>query len=266
MSETPFTYNENKVRMHLSYDGTGLEGWQKQLHTENTIQFYVEKALSQLFAQDIICIASGRTDAGVHARQQVIHFKAPKELHKYNLLRGMQSLLPDQIVVKEVFRAPDQFHAQHSCTSKHYKYRIWNHAQNDAFERRYSLHVWKSLNLQNLQACADIILGSHDFSSFQNVGTELSSTVRTMKHAKWTQVTDNIIEFDIIGDGFLKQMVRNLVACMLHLNSRSNPALEMQKILDARNRQAAPGVAEAQALYLQHVYYSEALDSACVKL
>lgn len=261
-----FTYEQNKVRLHISYDGTGFEGWQKQAHTQNTVQHYIEKALSQLFGQEVICIASGRTDSGVHAKQQVLHFKAPKSLANYNLIRGMQSMLPDQILVNQAFRAPDQFHAQHSCTSKHYRYRILNQPQNDAFERRFSLHHRQPLNLQKLQDCAQVILGQHDFSSFQNVGTELRSTVRNMTTAKWSQETDNIIVFDIIGDGFLKQMVRNLVACMLHLNDKEAPAEHMQKILDSRDRKCAPGVAEAQALFLQHVYYSDPLDSACVKL
>ncbi len=256
-----------KIKLLLSYDGTGYRGWQRQLGDDLTIQGTLEDVLSQIYNEPIKITGSGRTDAGTHAVGQVAHYLAPKILQKEErLTHALNSLLPDSIVVKGAWLAPDDFHARKSARRKTYVYRIWNHPVRSALWRERALWVPRPLDLKRLQTLASSVLGEKDFKSFQTSGTAVLTTVRRIDQCHWVPKSPNLLELQIRGSGFLKQMVRNLVGTLLFLERSPDGEAAMQKIFAARDRQAAKATAAAHGLYLYHVDYPPALDNKCRKL
>ena len=257
-------------RLLLSYLGTGYRGWQKQPQGVPTIQEELEKTLSKLFDSEVTIVGSGRTDAGVHAYGQVAHFNAPKPFsHFKDLKKSLNSLLPNNIVVRQIYEAPPNFHALASVVEKTYIYKILQSKNPSPFQYDRALWRPKKLNLHLLNELSSVLLGEHDFASFQSAGTEVATTVRNIYAAKWTQPRESLVEFRITGDGFLKQMVRNIVGTLLDLHDSGNSTAlkeELAKILDRKTRQAAGSTAAAHGLYLHHVVYPKELDKKCRKL
>lgn len=252
-----------RVRLLIKYDGTDFEGWQRQPEGKATIQAELEKALSFVMNEKITVIGSGRTDAGVHAEAQNAHFKCTNNPEDRNLAMAVNSRLPDSIAIQKAWIAPDDFHAQMSATSKTYLYRIYNSPIRDPLTYRY--HTWfkKPLDLQKLNAYSEILIGEKDFKSFQSSGTEVRTTVREITEARWTQISEKELEFRISGTGFLKQMVRNIVGTLIHLENKGQSPEELESILQAKDRQKAWGTAPAQGLILHEVCYPSDLDNRC---
>lgn len=256
-----------KIKLLLSYDGTDFLGWQRQ-PSSPTVQGTVEAVLSQLYNEPIKIVGSGRTDAGTHAVGQVAHFQAPKILNREErLLYAMNSLLPDSIVVKGAWLADDEFHSLFSAQRKTYIYRIWNHPIRSALWRKRALWVPEPLNLEVLNQFSKASIGRKDFKSFQSTGTPVKSTVRTIDICAWKALgRGHLLEFRIRGNGFLKQMVRNLVGTQLYLERNKSDLSRLLDIFDARDRQAAKATAAAHGLYLYRVEYPPTLDNKCRKL
>lgn len=252
-----------KVRLQIRYDGTDFEGWQRQSFGKATIQGFVEKALSQLFLEPITLLGSGRTDSGVHAEAQNAHFKTTKNPENMNLCLGLNALLPDSISVTKAWLAPEDFHAQRSAIGKTYRYFVHNSRLRDPLKHRY--HTWfkKPMDIQKLNVYSEYLLGEKDFKSFQTGGSEVKTTVRKVTEARWIALSDTEMMFQITGEGFLKQMVRNIVGTIIHLEMRNLPPSEMEQILKAKDRQKAWGTAAAQGLILHKVLYPEDLDNRC---
>lgn len=255
-----------KVKLLISYDGTDFGGWQKQKSGKPTIQGCLEKALAQLFQEDVSVMGAGRTDAGVHANGQVAHFIAPKDPINYGLPKSLNSYTPDGIGIKAVFLAPDNFHALASAESKTYKYYIWNSPTPDALKTRYCTWVRPRLDLEHLNASSEFLLGKHDFKSFQSSGTDVQTTVREVTEARWEWQNENLALFTISGTGFLKQMVRNIVGTTLDLFHNEAPPSEILEILAKKDRRAAKKTAPPQGLQLYEVKYPTELDNKCRKL
>lgn len=255
-----------KIRLTLSYDGTHFQGWQKQPGL-STVQGTLESVLSQIYNEPIKVIASGRTDAGAHAIAQVAHFQAPiAPAREERLIRALNALLPDGIVVKAAFKAPDDFHALFSARRKTYIYRIWNHPIRSALWNQRALWVPTPLDLKALNRLSARLIGRKDFKSFQSTGSEVKTSIRKIEMAQWRQVSPHLIEFRIRGNGFLKQMVRNIVGTCLYLEKTKGTAHHMEAIINAKNRQAAKATAAAHGLYLYRVEYPRSLDNKCLKL
>ncbi len=255
-----------KIRLHLSYDGTDFHGWQKQPGAP-TVQGTLESALAQMYQEPIRVIGSGRTDAGTHAVQQVVHFEAPKTLkQEERLVRALNSMLPETMVVRGAWLAPADFHALYSAHRKTYVYRIWNGPTRSALWNKRALYVPHELNLDFLNSLAAELIGHKDFKSFQTTGTPVKTTVRTVDHCRFVKRSGHLIEFSIRGSGFLKQMVRNLVGTLLHLERNKGDLNQLRAIFAAKNRQAAKTTAPAHGLYLYRVYYPPALDKKCLKI
>lgn len=252
-----------KVKLLISYDGTDFEGWQRQTNGQITVQETLEIAVSRIFNERITVTASGRTDAGVHAESQVVHFVAPKDPTKMQLVRALNSLLPATVGVKKAWLAPDEFHAQRSAIGKTYIYTIHNSPTPDPLRARYTTWFKKPLNIEKLNEITKPLIGEHDFKSFQTSGTVLKTTVRTIVHAKWALVGENLVEFRITGTGFLKQMVRNIVGTCIYLLQNDLPPEEMIRILASRNRQIAKTTARPEGLRLHSVEYPTDLDNGC---
>jgi len=257
-----------RLRLLISYDGTDYCGWQKQKEHKHaspkpSIQETLEKALSKIFNEPIQTKGSGRTDSGVHALGQVCHFETTRSYVPKDLCWALKSQLPDSIAVKQAWTAPEEFHATLSATHKTYRYWVWNSERPTALLARYSNWIRSPLDLDYLNQQAALLVGEKDFKSFQSVGTEVASTVREIYEARWVRKKNNMIEFQITGSGFLKQMVRNIVGTQLDLCQKGQPIEQIEQILEYRDRQKAGPAAQPQGLFLSRVYYPQDLDNRC---
>ena len=255
-----------RLRLLLSYDGTGYKGWQKQKTTSLTIQHQVEKALSQIVNQKISIIGSGRTDAGVHALGQTAHCDIPKIPNTSSLIKSLNALTPDDISCHQIWEAPDRFHAQISAQKRTYTYLIWNTKTPNALNRNFGHWYPQRMNLKNLQEMAEFLVGKKDFTSFQNKGSVVESTVKHIHQCRWFHIRSGCLAFQICGNSFLKQMVRNLVGTQLALMNRPQSTRLLKEILNAQDRKRAFKTAPAQGLFLNHVSYPPSLDKKCQKL
>jgi tRNA pseudouridine38-40 synthase len=258
--------NTTRIRLLVAYDGTDFCGWQRQSTTGTpSIQETLEKALSKIYDAPINCSAAGRTDAGVHALGQVAHFDAPR-LMKTDLPWALRSVLPPSVAVKEAWIAPPEFHATLSATKKNYRYLVYNAPRVNPILGRYSYWVRDPQDIAYLNQTASYLIGTHDFKSFQSAGTPVRSTVRTIYHAEWRRVFhSNVLLFSVTGDGFLKQMVRNVVGTMLDLAKYGCDPQEMKRIIGEQNRTKAGPTAPPEGLFMRKVYYPLDLDRQCRK-
>lgn len=259
--------NSQKIKVKISYDGTDFKGWQKQNSGVRTVQGCLEEALSKMLNEPVITIGSGRTDSGVHAREQFFHFSTLKNLENYKWVYALNSLTPKDIAIHGAWKAPQEFHALASCERKIYKYFIFNSPTPNAFRARYS--YWAPhhrLDLKLLNNYSQTLLGTHDFKSFQTQGTEVKSTQRHIYRAEWRQIRPCWLEFTIEGNGFLKQMVRNIIGSQLDLERQRLPTQEFSRILKACRREQALGTASPEGLYLYRVQYPHFLDKKCLKI
>jgi len=259
-----------KIRFTVSYDGTDYCGWQKQNHGHvKSVAFVLEEALSKLLNEKIGLYASGRTDAGVHALNQVCHFETTKpEAFFFNIdfCWAVNSKLPHSIVVKDAWIAPPEFHSTLSSEYKTYRYIVRNSNRPSPMLHRYAHWVRNPVDIDYLNSLCDLLVGTKDFKSFQSVGTEVAHTVRTIYKARWVQKKEGTLEFRITGSGFLKQMVRNIVGTQLHLERTKKKPEKFSEIIGLKDRTKAAAPAPAQGLYLWKVYYPLELDNKCRKL
>lgn len=265
-----------RIKFTVSYDGTDFCGWQRQnLEREKnkkqkpSLCRTIEDALVKIFKHEINLHSSGRTDAGVHAIEQVCHFdtpKTPEELKGWDLSLALRNKLPPTIVIKKVWIAPDDFHCTLSAEKKTYRYLVLNAQQPSPFALRTMGWMRKPMDLDYFNQITSYIIGEHDFKSFQSVGTEVNHTVRTIYKAEWVWKTPKIAQFTITGSGFLKQMVRNIVGTQLLMARKDMPAEHIQQVILAKDRRSAGAPADPQGLYLMKVYYPLDLDNGCREL
>jgi tRNA pseudouridine38-40 synthase len=259
-----------RIKFTVSYDGTDFCGWQRQNQGEKpSLCQTIQMALDKVFKHEVSLFASGRTDAGVHALNQVCHFDTDWPVDRiigFDLSRAIRPHLPDSIVLKKVWLAPDEFHSTLSPEKKTYRFLVYNAPCQSALLGRYSQWVRRPLNLEFLNQSSKFLLGNQDFKSFQSVGSSVPHTVRTIHEANWEWRKPHIAQFTITGSGFLKQMVRNIVGTQLLLERKGLPAESMKTILEAQDRKAAGPPAEPQGLYLMRVYYPLDLDKKCREL
>ena len=255
---------KHRFRILLSYKGLKYYGWQKQKDLP-TVQGRIEWALKQIFQKEIPITGAGRTDIGAHALGQTAHFDL-SFLPRFCLQKALNFfLVPEDICVRQVWRAPHHFHALRSATGKHYVYFILNRRSPCVFRKGQILWYPYRMDVNLLQTMSEAIQGRHDFKSFQNSGTPVKSTVRTVTSAHWQKLKKQVWAFQIQGEGFLKQMIRNLVGTQLALLREKEPIKKWHEILQAKDRKAACATAPALGLYLYKVSYPPKLDKECQK-
>ena len=241
-------------KLTLCYDGGRYRGWQRQGNTENTIQARMEAILSRLLGQEIELAASGRTDAGVHARCQVCSFRAETEADVYFMLTELRKYLPEDIGALSLEEAPARFHARLSCREKTYLYRVWNSAQPNVFERKY-LHVFpEALDLDVMHEAAALLLGEHDFSAFCTNPRMKKSAVRRLTEIRIERAGGELRLF-YTGGGFLYNMVRIMTGTLLEVGAGRQSAESVRAALESRDRAQAGPTAPAQGLILWDVRY-----------
>ncbi len=244
-------------RLTLSYDGTAYAGWQIQKNAP-TIQAELQSALQRITGQRVPVVASGRTDAGVHALGQVVSFACDTTLEPDVLRRAINGNIPRDIIVLEVCEAPEGFHAIRDAICKRYRYILQDGDTPDVFSRAYAWHVPQRLDVETMRDGAQFLIGRHDFSSFEAAGSERTSSVRTISdlevHRRETSFLDRVV-IEVQADGFLYNMVRNIVGSLVDVG-RYNQSVEwIGQVLETRDRKQAGATAPPQGLFLVHVDY-----------
>ena len=239
--------------MTVSYDGTSFNGYQKQ-GSYRTIQSELENALSEInngYPVDIY--SSGRTDKGVHALNQKIHFDLDADISLYNMRRALNSKIGDDIYVKSIEEVDFDFHARYNVTSKEYMYKI-NIGDYNPIDRRYVYQYNKELNVDSMKKAIKYFVGEHDFKSFTKPNPDKDNFVRTIYSAD-IDVVDNIITISFSGNGFLRYMVRNMVGFLIEVGEEKRNANDVRDVLKLCDRTSAGIMAPACGLYLKNVNY-----------
>ena len=248
---------KKNFKLTIEYDGSRYHGWQHQKN-ERTIQGELEQALARLTAQPVVVIGSGRTDAGVHAEGQVASFHCDTRLSANELQKGLNSLTPDDIVIKRCEPAAETFHARYDAISKTYRYCILNRAVPPAVGRQYAWWIRKKLDVDRMRLAIDCIIGTHDFKAFEGSGSPRSTTERRVVRAVITKQKAQYLFCEIEADGFLRYMVRNLVGTLADVGLHRITPDDFKDILFSRNRSRAGITAPAKGLFLMAVKYEPA--------
>jgi tRNA pseudouridine38-40 synthase len=245
---------EKNIKLIIAYDGTGYFGWQRQID-QPTIQGAIEKKIKIMIGKPVSLIASGRTDTGVHALYQVANFKVFSTLTPCVFLKGLNSLLPDSIIIKQAEDVSLDFHARYDAKSKVYEYRIHNEKLQSPFLRHYAWHISRSLDLKAMEECLEIIKGIHDFSSFYSAGDGKINPVRNMIQTEFNLQDSNLLSFNFEANGFLRHMVRNIMGTIVQVGLGEIDIARFIEILASKDRQKAGVMAPPGGLYLKDVRY-----------
>lgn len=245
----------HNYKMTIAYDGTRYSGWQKQ--SENplkTIQGKLEHILSLLFEEEIQVIASGRTDAGVHANNQVANFQAKAYRKPQEILDYVAKYVSNDIAITELKGASERFHARYNCKFKMYSYTIDTGLFPNPFTARYAYHFNEALNIEEMKEAASHLVGTHDFQSFTSMKSKKKPTVRTMTDID-IQVQGSSIIIYYRGDGFLQHMVRILTGTLIEVGTGKRLASDMPHLLEAKKRSESGYTVPPHGLCLQKVDY-----------
>lgn len=241
-------------RAIIQYDGGRYKGWQRLGNDENTIQGKLEKVLSELNGEETEIIGCSRTDAGVHAFNQVANFHMKRQFSPEELLDYFNKYLPNDICVRSVDIVSERFHSRYNAKQKTYLYKIWNKKYSNPFMRKYSMHVEDELDIDKMRKAASYFIGEHDFTAYSNAKSKKKSMVRSIM-AIDIQDKDGFIDIHICGDGFLYNMVRKMVGTLIEVGLGNIQAEEIPDILDSGLRKETGRMAEAGGLYLEKIDY-----------
>lgn len=244
----------NNYRLTIQYDGGRYKGWQRLGNEENTIQGKIEYVISEMVGTETELTGCSRTDAGVHALEQVANFKTEKNLSEEEVKAYLNHYLPKDISVIKVSRASENFHARYLAKNKTYLYKIWNEPFSNPFMRKYSMHVEQKLDIDFMRRARVYFIGEHDFTAFSNAKSKKKSMVREIYSIEFKE-DNGFIEVRICGDGFLYNQVRRMVGTLIEIGlGRMKPEV-VTEIMEDKERSKAGFIAEAQGLYLEKVTY-----------
>ena len=239
---------QSRVALGIEYDGSEYYGFQKQKSTEQTIQGNLENSISKVANHSIKTFCSGRTDAGVHAFMQVVHFDTESRRSTREWVRGINSYLPHDIKVLWSKELDETFHARYSATHRSYLYRILNNQTPSALWSKRSLFVPQKLDIRAMRAASKYLIGEHDFSSFRGSGCQSNSPVRTIENIKITK-KNNFIIFELRANAFLLHMVRIIIGTLLMVGKREIKPVEMKNILNEKDRRISGKTVSSSGLY-----------------
>ena len=241
------------IRLVLEYDGTSLHGWQRQANGP-TVQQHLEEALAQLLAHEVTVTGASRTDAGVHARGQVASFRTERAIPLHGIRRGLNSLLPDAIAVREADEVDDAFHPRFSATGKHYRYTILVARDRSPRWRDRAWHHPEPLDRAAMRAGAAHMLGEHDFAAFRAAGCTARTTTRRIDTVDLTDEGDLLL-IDVRGNAFLRNMVRIVVGTLADVGTGRLAPGQVAEIIASKDRTKAGKTAPAHGLELVAVNY-----------
>lgn len=252
-----------RIALGIQYDGRQWQGWQTQPHRK-TVQDTLEAALAKFCQQSVATVCAGRTDSGVHAIEQVVHFDTEAERELFAWVRGLNAFLPATIAVRwaaEVAGATqasgaeqDAFHARFSAQARTYHYLIYNHPVRSPLWSGRSGWVFRPLRVEAMQAAAQALIGTHDFSAFRAAECQAHSPVRTM-HTITLQRQGELILVTLKGNAFLHHMVRNIVGSLIQVGIGNAAEAWVGEVLAARNRDLAAPTFSPDGLYLAKIDY-----------
>ncbi|HMC14064.1 MAG TPA: tRNA pseudouridine(38-40) synthase TruA [Albitalea sp.] len=246
-----------RLALGVSYRGVGYHGWQSQ-PDGNTIQDKLEAALSRFADRPVRTMCAGRTDAGVHGLNQVVHLDTEVDREPFSWLRGTNRFLPDDIALQWCRVMPDDFHARNSALGRRYAYLLLESPVRPAVEHGAAGWVFRPLDDAAMQAAADLLIGEHDFSAFRSAECQAASPVKTLRAiaihrrgAYW--------RFDFDASAFLHHMVRNIMGCVIAVGNGSRSADWLAQVLAGRERSLAAPTFPADGLYFVGPYYDARL-------
>lgn len=242
-----------RIKLIIEYDGTDYHGWQYQPNAR-TVQEVMEERVGRIANEKVTLIASGRTDAGVHALNQVAFFKTESRVSCEAFQRGLNALLPGDIVVKEASEVADDFHARFSAVGKVYIYQVLNRPHPSALLKRFSWFIRSPLDMLLMNKAAAHLIGKHDFSSFRASSCGAPNPVKTVRSA-WFRSEGDLLVFEIEASGFLHHMVRNIVGTLVDVGTKRTTTEYFKELLHSRDRRLAGVTAPPQGLFLKEVKY-----------
>ena len=257
MSERPES-PRYKIALGIEYDGSKYYGWQRQQEVPS-VQEKLEKALSQVANEPITVFCAGRTDAGVHATGQVVHFETTAARKDAAWTMGVNANLPGDVAVRWVKAVANDFHARFSATARRYRYIIYNHRLRPAVLQQGVTHFHLPLDADRMQRAAQCLLGENDFTSFRAVQCQSRTPWRNVHHIHVTRYGAYLV-VDIKANAFVHHMVRNIVGSLLEVGCGNQPESWMSELLALKDRTLAAATARAEGLYLVAVEYPQRFD------
>jgi tRNA pseudouridine38-40 synthase len=242
-----------RIAALVEYDGTDYAGWQSQAHAAS-LQDAVESALGFVAGAPLSATCAGRTDAGVHAVGQVIHFDAHASRTARAWVLGANTRLPPAIALKWASEMPVEFHARHTALRRTYRYCILNSSARSALDRLRCAWIPKTLDTEAMQAGAQALIGEHDFSAFRSVECQSKTPIRRIDRIQVRRSGD-CVGLEVVANAFLHHMVRNIVGTLLEAQLESDPLEAVRRVLSSRDRRLAGATAPAAGLYLWRVEY-----------
>lgn len=243
----------SRIALGIEYDGSAFQGWQSQPHG-NSVQDALERALSSVAGEPLRVVCAGRTDAGVHALNQVAHFDCGVARPEQAWVRGANSLLPPQVAVRWACEIDDRFHARFDAISRTYGYLLHNHPVRPALlHGRVGWHH-RPLDADAMHAAAQALLGEHDFSAFRAAECQAKSPVKIMHRADVRRSGDMLV-FEFRASAFLQHMVRNIVGALVHVGNGREPVESIAALLASRDRTRAAPTFSPAGLYFAGVDY-----------
>lgn len=240
----------------IQYDGTAYGGFQIQSNT-NSVQAEIEQAINILTHENVRIVGAGRTDAGVHALGQVIHFDLHRTIETDKLCISLNGILPHDISVKRAFLVDNFFHARYSAIAREYCYVIYNHPYKSPFMRYRAMWVREPLDVEFCRKVVKYCIGQKDFAAFCKKTSASENTVRYIEHISVERICENLVIFTFKGNAFLHNMVRIIVGTTLHLLKKGITPERMLDIIESRDRNLSGPTVPAYGLYLKKVYYPQ---------
>lgn len=244
-----------RIVLGIEYDGSAFSGWQWQTR-RRSVQSVLELALSKVADHPVTVICAGRTDAGVHAFEQVAHFDTGVQRDLHSWVLGGNSYLPKDVRILWVKPALDDFHARYSAIARYYRYIILNRPVKSALSPAQATWCYRPLNAENMHRAAQSLLGNHDFSSFRAQGCQSKSPFRVVHFIDVHRDGDKVI-IDLSANAFLHHMVRNIAGVLIDIGAGKQPVTWTQHLLAVKSRKLGGITAAPDGLYLAGVYYPE---------
>jgi tRNA pseudouridine38-40 synthase len=245
-----------RVALGLEYDGSAFCGWQTQ-PSRCSVQDAVDAALSAIAAHPVRSQCAGRTDAGVHALGQVVHFDTSARRPRNAWVRGVNALLPEAIAVQWAREVGDDFHARNVATGRVYNYLALNRHERPGAQHARIGWYHRALDLGPMQEAARWLVGTHDFSAFRAAECQAASPVKELRRAEVRRF-GGLVVFEFAADAFLHHMVRNFVGCLVRIGEGTRPPVWLKEVLESRDRERAAPTFPPDGLYLTAVEYAAA--------
>ena len=245
-----------RIAISVEYDGSGYRGWQAQKHDSQVVQTEVEKALSKVADEPINVVCSGRTDSGVHASSQICHFDTVAHRDPYNWVMGVNTQLPNDISLSWAQQVDPEFHARFSARSRQYVYLIRRSPYRSALLRNSMTFTHKRLDPELMGEAGSSLLGTHDFSAYRSAQCQAKTSVRTLTRLS-VHCHEGVIAVHLEANGFLQNMVRNIVGVLTAIGSQEEPVIWARQVLESKDRTKGGVTAPPHGLYFLGPTYDD---------